>query len=418
MALDDRDYMNDGARKREPEFYNPNDFRGPTRAPGEELLPGWNNGPTGYRPKKSKLDFFASMLRLFVVVAMTFLVVGTILHRNDPDPFAWTHGLINRIKLLAAGPDHQPPAVRPNEVVVQVSVPPIPEPPRFSTAPAKVFVAPRETVCVEQVPTRSGFWRVSEPAASQSAKWVRISNFISKPAFFVLTEPSDGSRIATGYVRPGESAMLKLRGSHTSLSMSIGSRWCNKDTGWLDGVRTNIIGGLRVEATSRGATLELRPGQGGDSPNLVLDQEWIVGGGPSRPAPEYQARQGSIGAVQFANGTFATLIRTQQGYSVQGSISRVPVIFVVDTGATITSVPESWARSLGVTSCTIRMFNTANGKTQGCVARVSSITFGPFEVESAEVAFMKNLSMALLGMNALQQMQVVEQGREMVLRPR
>lgn len=420
MALDDRDYMNEASRRREPEFYNPKDFRsGPTRAPGEELLPGWSDGSRAQsRRRRSTADTLAGLLRFFLLVAVAFLVLGTIAHRNDSDPFTWTSGLMDRAKLLLADPRHQPPLVRPNEVVVRANLPPIPEPPRFAPVPAPVFTAPKESVCVEQAPTRSGFWTTSGRPTSQTAKWIRISNLVISPAFFVITDPSDGARIATAFVRPGESASLKIRGTHVSMSMALGSHWCNKDVGWLDGARTTILGGLLVEDTSRGATLELRPGEAGDSPRLVVDQEWAVGGGPSRPVHDPSASHGSIGAVQFSNGDYAQLIRTQQGYSVQGSIARVPVTFVVDTGAAITSVPEAWARSFGVTSCTLRMFSTANGRTQGCVARVSSITFGPFEVQGAEVAFMKNLSMALLGMNALQQMQVVEQGRDMVLRQR
>ena len=64
-------------------------------------------------------------------------------------------------------------------------------------------------------------------------------------------------------------------------------------------------------------------------------------------------------------------------YETQGSINGYPLTFLIDTGASITSVPGSLARQVGISSCEPRQFNTAGGEVTGCVARCRNWSSGP-----------------------------------------
>lgn len=77
------------------------------------------------------------------------------------------------------------------------------------------------------------------------------------------------------------------------------------------------------------------------------------------------------------------------GYRVPGEAASRPVSFIVDTGASLTSIPARLGNELGIRECPAvgfdtsradepgccrrETFHTASGTTEGCVARVPSI---------------------------------------------
>ena len=64
----------------------------------------------------------------------------------------------------------------------------------------------------------------------------------------------------------------------------------------------------------------------------------------------------------------------------------------------------------GITACAPRTFDTANGRVEGCLARIDELTFGGFSLRDTEVAVMPNLaSEALLGMNVLRLFRMEQQ---------
>jgi len=98
------------------------------------------------------------------------------------------------------------------------------------------------------------------------------------------------------------------------------------------------------------------------------------------------------------------------GYRVSGAVKGVPVRFHVDTGATTTSISSAVATKAGIYECHHRMFSTANGMIQGCVATASEITFGNFRVMNVEVVVMPFMSGdSLLGLNVLRLFRVEQQ---------
>jgi len=133
-------------------------------------------------------------------------------------------------------------------------------------------------------------------------------------------------------------------------------------------------------------------------------------------------------------GERLALRRSDGGYRVPGEVAGRPVSFIVDTGASLTSIPARLGTELGIRECPAvgfdtrhadepgccrrASFHTANGTAEGCVARVPSIRFGGFEVRNAQVAVMPALGdHALLGMNVLRHFSLVQQGGTLSIGP-
>lgn len=105
-------------------------------------------------------------------------------------------------------------------------------------------------------------------------------------------------------------------------------------------------------------------------------------------------------------------------YTLPGSIDGVPIRFLVDTGASTVSVSAAAARRMGLVGCQGIASQTANGRTAGCVALARELRFGPFSARDVRVAVLPDMlpGTALLGMNVLSRMQMVEQRGRMLLR--
>ena len=114
-------------------------------------------------------------------------------------------------------------------------------------------------------------------------------------------------------------------------------------------------------------------------------------------------------------------------YEVGGEVAAVPVRFLVDTGASLTSIPQALGERIGIRACPAvgfdlsrdsepgccrpEVFRTANGTAEGCVARVPSIRFGAFELRNPRVAVMPGMDgQALLGMDVLRHFSLSQEG--------
>lgn len=98
-------------------------------------------------------------------------------------------------------------------------------------------------------------------------------------------------------------------------------------------------------------------------------------------------------------------IARNASYPLAGTINGRPVSFIVDTGASITSVSKAVAIRLGIDGCPRSgITGTANGNVRHCLVTVSELTFGRHRVRNVSVAILPNLSTpALLGNNVLRQ---------------
>lgn len=100
-------------------------------------------------------------------------------------------------------------------------------------------------------------------------------------------------------------------------------------------------------------------------------------------------------------------------YFLDSEVNGIPVRFVVDTGATVVSLPSSVANAANI-SCKgqIRM-ETANGSTAACTGTIDKLKFGSFLVKNVTTAIVPNLSQPLLGMNILEQFKITQDDNKM-----
>lgn len=109
------------------------------------------------------------------------------------------------------------------------------------------------------------------------------------------------------------------------------------------------------------------------------------------------------------------LTRARDGhFYADGAINGTPVRFLVDTGASLVVVSESFAESVGLTSGEQMTFHTANGSRAGYIAPNADVNVGSLRVSSIRVGVglaMDNSNseppMALLGQNFLSKFDVL-----------
>lgn len=102
-------------------------------------------------------------------------------------------------------------------------------------------------------------------------------------------------------------------------------------------------------------------------------------------------------------------------YFVNGTVNGQYLSFVVDTGATLVSLPLNIAMVAGI-KCQQRVaMNTANGVSVACTTVIPKLTFGRFTLHDVDAVIQPNLGQPLLGMNVLHQFRVVQDDGQMKL---
>jgi len=117
-------------------------------------------------------------------------------------------------------------------------------------------------------------------------------------------------------------------------------------------------------------------------------------------------------------GAFVVVIANQfNAYHLPGLINNVPVEMIVDTGASLVSIPVKVAEKLKV-ACDAKVpLHTANGTTLACMGTVRSLQIGSLLLHNIEVLVLPNdeSSLVLLGGSALKRLKVVQLNGEMRL---
>ena len=123
-------------------------------------------------------------------------------------------------------------------------------------------------------------------------------------------------------------------------------------------------------------------------------------------------------SVSDSTASSVTVARDASGvYFLPGTINGMSVKFVVDTGASMTSISGDFARQLGISTCEkAGVTHTANGDTPSCIVKVASLSFGGFNYSDLNVSLNPNMQgVALLGNDLLSGFKVSQQGGVMVL---
>lgn len=221
---------------------------------------------------------------------------------------------------------------------------------------------------------------------------LEIENKHRYPVVAYLTDPGTGQRILGLSVQSGKTAQASVPVGHYGLFLLTGSLWCNDQIGFQDGARVNIQGGVEIQSGgTRVLSLSPADSAGPERFHISASHRVLQVPMPALPEPEVQG-PGFVDLVQRPDGH----------YYAAGYVNGMPIVFMVDTGATLTSLSREMAHKSGIHSCNVRTFNTANGPVQGCVAKVPKIQIGSFILRDFEVAVMPNLPTdALLGMNVM-----------------
>jgi aspartyl protease family protein len=104
-------------------------------------------------------------------------------------------------------------------------------------------------------------------------------------------------------------------------------------------------------------------------------------------------------------------------YFVDGTVNNHKLNFVIDTGASLISLPQKFAETAGLQCQRAAMSRTANGISQTCTTTIQTLQFGNFTLKNVEAMIAPNLDQPLMGMNVLKQFKVEQNSGEMRLTP-
>lgn len=113
------------------------------------------------------------------------------------------------------------------------------------------------------------------------------------------------------------------------------------------------------------------------------------------------------------------LKRNRQGhYLARGIINNQPVLFLLDTGATVVAVPERVANRLGLKRGPVSYATTANGTIKTYAARLDSIGIGDIQMHNiaAQINPHMDTEEILLGMSFLKRLELTQRGDTLTLR--
>jgi clan AA aspartic protease (TIGR02281 family) len=232
---------------------------------------------------------------------------------------------------------------------------------------------------------------------------VHIDNQHDHPLIALLTDASNSAHYVAISVAPGEAAHFSAPVGYYGMQVFVGSAWCDLENGFSDGAKITVDGGIAVQ-TGKITALEFY-GSGIDPIQLALAY--------SAHYPAYQKEKQR--PLEIVGAGEIELLQANNGhYFSAGTINDMPILFLIDTGATYVSISSKIAERAGIRECLPHHVMTANGGVDACMAIASVITFGAFQLNDVEVVVLPDMfEEALLGMNILHHFRI-EQANKMM----
>lgn len=105
-------------------------------------------------------------------------------------------------------------------------------------------------------------------------------------------------------------------------------------------------------------------------------------------------------------------------YVATGAINGVPVVFMLDTGATDISIPQAVAEQLGLERGPVVYYQTANGDAKAYLTRLDNVSLGAITLQEVRAHINPNFQSdeVLLGMTFLKHLELTQQGDTLTLR--
>ncbi len=230
---------------------------------------------------------------------------------------------------------------------------------------------------------------------------VTLKNDHAYPLLMILAEPKTVIPALSILVHARQTTTLHLPAGQYDMLFSTGNTWCDPRSGFSDGHLMKFDKPLTVQM-DKPIQLAMQS-SGADVGDFQLFIKTITAEAQP-PAPTFSG-DGSMEVQRQANGHFY----------VPGSIANTPVTFMVDTGASVTSISSDLARQAGIRNCKEVQFQTANGTATGCIALVPNMTLGNFVLQNITVGVMPNMEINLLGANVLRNFQVSQSDSMMLI---
>lgn len=96
-------------------------------------------------------------------------------------------------------------------------------------------------------------------------------------------------------------------------------------------------------------------------------------------------------------------------------INNVPMPFLIDTGATLTSIPANLAYAAGLPVGASINSSTAGGKVVDRLTQLTSLKIGNAEIKNLDAAINEHLEEVLIGMNTLKYFTITQRGNTLTL---
>lgn len=128
----------------------------------------------------------------------------------------------------------------------------------------------------------------------------------------------------------------------------------------------------------------------------------------------------AVGGLIHADGAREVVLeRNREGhYLASGRINGTEVRFMLDTGATLVSVPEKLAKQLGLEAGPPLEVETANGTVTAYFTRLNSVSLGNIALHDIRASINPHMEgeEVLLGMSFLRKLEFTQKGDTLVLR--
>jgi clan AA aspartic protease (TIGR02281 family) len=254
-------------------------------------------------------------------------------------------------------------------------------------------------VCDPSPPSKGGLLVQPTGRASSAVQraFVDIDNQHFFPVLLKFTSVSAGGAGKVVYVDRHTRDRMDIPAGNYRLMVEVGEKWCSIAEGFNNGHTLSYQENVTI---NDGAMSVLRFVSIGVEPKDML-VSFSSGGIETRSV----------------NGKMLELSRQIDGhFHVRAEVNRYPITFMVDTGATKTSIPFQAAKDLGLDrKCKPEKFNTAGGTVSGCTAIADELRIGDFVLRRIEVSFSSVNNMPLLGMNVLSQFRLQQMGNVMLI---
>lgn len=150
---------------------------------------------------------------------------------------------------------------------------------------------------------------------------------------------------------------------------------------------------------------------------------WLAAGGALWGGFQWMQAHERRALQPYSPSSGELLIARQRDghFYVPGEVNRVPVLFLVDTGASAVSISEALARQAGLPEGRAVTLRTANGERPGRLVQDVPVKVGPITLNNVSVVTgLTGLpaGQALLGQSFLRQFDIELREKDMLLRPR